>query len=248
MRRKPATRDLRFCPCVSVRATTVDEAARTVEATLSTENPVPMFDWSRYEYVDEILLSDGMTAPKSKQVPLLNSHNRSSMVHQLGSVRNVRTWMTETRGTLAFSSVHDDEFRKVIEGHSTDVSVGYTVLQREYVAEGKTKRIRGREFHGPVNLALQWRLYEVSLTPIGADEDAKLRGLDPATVRLAIERKHRQPADNAALAECLRLLAKMREREQQLLAAVVVTAVDAAEQRENAGLLRHELNRLRAGG
>ena len=165
---------------VSVRAKTVDEDNRSVEATLSTEAPVVMFDWERFEFIPEVLLSDGMQVPRSKQVPLLDSHSRISMSNQLGSVRDIHAEGAETRGTLVYSSVHEDEFTKVREGHATDVSVGYQILKREFVPEGKTKRIRGRTFEGPVNLVTKWRLSEVSQTPIGADEQAKLRGLDPA--------------------------------------------------------------------
>jgi len=107
-RRKPnaMTRVLRFRPRVAMRASTVNEEAMTVEASLSTENPVPMFDDSRYETVDEVVLADGIQFPKSRQVPLIDSHNRFSMTNQLGSMRRIHTHLTETRGMLASSSVH----------------------------------------------------------------------------------------------------------------------------------------------
>lgn len=162
------------------RASTIDEDGRTVQATLSTEQRVPMMDWERYELVDEVLLSAGMETPRGSQVPLFDSHYPRNVKNQLGSVRGAGVDGDVTTGTLAFSSVHEDEFTKVREGHTTDVSVGYVVLKRVYVPEGRTRTIRGKRFEGPVNVATKWRLREVSLTPIGADDQAKLRGLDPA--------------------------------------------------------------------
>lgn len=165
---------------VSVRAGSIDDEARSVEATLSSETPVLMFDWQRWEYVPEVLLTSGMQVPRNKQVPLLDSHDRSSMSRQLGSVRDIRKEDTASAGMLVYSSVHENEWTKVREGHATDVSVGYQVIERKYIPEGKSKTIKGRVFEGPVNLVTKWRLSEVSQTPIGADEQAKLRGFDPA--------------------------------------------------------------------
>ncbi len=136
------TRDLSFRNQVSIRAKTIDEDNRSVEAVLSTETPVLMFDWERFEFVPEVLLSSGMQVHRSKQVPLLDSHSRISMINQFGSVRDIHAEGTETRGTVVYSSVHDDEFTKVREGHATDVSVGYKILKREFVPEGKKKRIQ----------------------------------------------------------------------------------------------------------
>lgn len=167
---------------VQVRARTVNEADRTVESTLSTEARVPMFDWERYETVDEVLLSAGMDTPRSRQVPLFDSHWPRNVKNQLGSVRDARVDGDVTAGRLAFSEVHEDEWTKVREGHTTDVSVGYVVLKRVYIEAGRTRKIRGRTFEGPVNVVTKWRLLEVSLTPIGADDQAKLRGLDPSAL------------------------------------------------------------------
>ena len=174
--------DLNFRHVDSFRAATANEESRTVEATISTETPVEMYDFDRWEVVPEVLLSDGMRISASNQVPLLDSHSRHSTSMQLGSVRNVTQEGDVVRAELAFSSVNQDEFTKVREGHVTDVSVGYRVLQKKYLKPGETKRVRGKEFTGPINVVTEWRLLEVSLTPIGADEQAKLRGFDPSVL------------------------------------------------------------------
>jgi hypothetical protein len=61
-----------------LRAATINEENRTVEAVISTENPVLVFDWSRFEPVYEILLSSGRDS-NTNQVIMLDSHRRSGI-------------------------------------------------------------------------------------------------------------------------------------------------------------------------
>jgi hypothetical protein len=170
---------------IELRAKTFNEEGRTVEAVISTEQPVMMVDWERMDYVPEILLSSGVEFPKSRQIPFLDSHRRWSVTDQLGSARNITVGDGRVTATLMFSKARQGEeaLAAVRDGHVTDVSVGYEVLKRTYIEKGKTKTIGGREYAGPVNVVTKWRLREVSLTPIGADDQAKLRGLDPARCR-----------------------------------------------------------------
>jgi hypothetical protein len=176
-KREAATRDMQFRD-LQVRKSTIDVDARTIDATVSTPLPVDMPDWSRMEIVPEVLLGSGAIIPKSRQVPFLDSHNRQRVSDQLGSARDLRKDGENTVARLHFSETADAEFTKVREGHVTDVSVGYEVIERKYVAEGEQKKIRGVMYDGPVNVVTKWRVREVSLTPIGADEQAKLRGVN----------------------------------------------------------------------
>lgn len=186
---------------LEVRAKSFREDERSVEAVISTEAPVLMPDWSRGEMVPEVLLARAAEFPKSRQIPFLDSHNRSSIKDQLGSARNITVNDGNITATLMFSKAAqaEDAMAGVREGHITDVSVGYDVLKRTYIAEGQIKTISGREFTGPVNVVTKWRLREVSLTPIGADAQAKLRGLDPAAVRFSQEEFEMNPELRALL-------------------------------------------------
>ena len=60
---------------------TLDDQARTVDAVMTTETPAKVVDWERWEIVDEILILDG--AQYAKQLPLLNSHDRSGVEQAL---------------------------------------------------------------------------------------------------------------------------------------------------------------------
>jgi len=169
---------------LSVRADSVNIEGRTVETTISTETPVLMPDWERMEMIPEVLLTSGVEFPSNRQVPFLDSHNRNTNSDQFGSARSIRSEGNQVVGVLHFSKKQaaTDAFNDVMDGHATDVSAGYKVLKREFVKQGDSKVIAGRTFDGPVNVVTKWRLREVSLTPIGADDQAKLRGLDPAAV------------------------------------------------------------------
>jgi hypothetical protein len=59
---------------ITLRADSINEATRSVEAVIATENRVTVFDLRSYEPIDEVLLMSGMESPD--QVPLLASHNR----------------------------------------------------------------------------------------------------------------------------------------------------------------------------
>jgi hypothetical protein len=159
----------------TVRAESVDAEKRSVEGIVTTESPVPMFDWERGEVVPEVLLMKGAQYPK--QVPFLNAHARFSVDDQLGSARELRTDADRMLGRMFFATAHQSQFEKVREGHVTDLSAGYRILESVYIPRGETQKIDGRDFTGPVNVRTKWRLHEVSLVPIGADDQAKLRGL-----------------------------------------------------------------------
>ena len=168
---------------LTVRSSSIDIEGRSIEADISTENPVMMPDFERGEMIPEVLLSSGCELPASRQVPLLDSHQRASVKNQLGSIRNLENVDGRNVGRLHFSAAAEDEWTKVREGHVTDVSAGYEVRTKIHVKRGDTQKIQGREFTGPVNVATKWRMREGSITPIGADDMAKMRGLDPNAVR-----------------------------------------------------------------
>ena len=160
---------------LSIGPNSLNLDTRTVSAVVATENPVPMFDWQRMEVVPEVLLMNGAILPD--QVPLLDSHQWSSVKSILGSVRQLHRDGRQATGQLTFSSVASKEFTQVAEGHLTDVSIGYQVLKRTFIPNGSSQTVAGRAYAGPVNVVTSWRSLEVSLTSIGADEQAKLRGL-----------------------------------------------------------------------
>ena len=180
-------------PGVSARTTTLAAASSRSASSpdddgglrwvLTTEAPATVFDWQRYEFVDEILLMDGLVLPDNRQVPLLDAHSRWSVDDILGSVTDFRAaeagGFAALEATVRFAA--DDKSQraqqKALDGHLTDGSVGYAVTRSLWIPEGETAAVRGRVFTGPVKVSHEWHLREFSATPIGADALAKVRSL-----------------------------------------------------------------------
>lgn len=184
---KPSGFVSRFAPTAvpgarSVPAT-LDEATRSCEFVLTTEDPVEVWDWDLWDVVDEVLRMDGVVLPAIGQCPMLDSHMRYSQADQLGSFRNFAVApekgesSAHMTGRGYFSTVlaADEAFTKVREGHLTDVSVGYRVVSSVFIESGTKATVAGREYTGPLRVVTKWELLEVSICPIGADPAAKAR-------------------------------------------------------------------------
>ena len=81
---------------------TLDEKTRSVLVVAATENPVSVFDWSRMEIVDEVLLMAGAELPKNRQVVLLDSHSRFDSSSVIGSLREIRVDGDKLTGRAVF--------------------------------------------------------------------------------------------------------------------------------------------------
>lgn len=172
----------------AMRQQSADEKAFSIEAVLSTEQPVLMWDYDRWEAIDEILLASGRTVADS--VPLLDSHRTETINRVLGHVENIRTEATDTVGLMLFDSNDDDAvkaFNKYRGNHATDVSVGYVVTGYMEVKPGETVTHEGRSFTAGVRrlrIATTWKLNELSAVARGADTKAKVRGTDEPTATM----------------------------------------------------------------
>jgi hypothetical protein len=186
----PAESGLRDDPASSVvtrsfklQFDTIDDAARSVEAVIATEDPVVVFDWKRYGLVDEILRMDGLILPESKQVPLLDTHDRSSVSSVVGSTRDLRIENGKLVGRNVLSSGPDSlhAWNLIKERHLTDNSVGYEVQDSASIERGKSANINGRAYTAgaerDLRVTTKWRLKENSLCPIGSDSKAKNRAV-----------------------------------------------------------------------
>ncbi len=165
----------RKMPLTGKTPATLNEESRSVEAVMATEQPIKVFDWN-HGIIDEVLLMKGANYPD--QIPLLDNHNRWDGVEKvLGSVSQIRLEGEQMVGTVSFSRVQAgfDAYTKIAEGHLTDFSIGYLVTKAVFVPEGETQTIEGKTFEGPVKVSTQWELKELSITPLGADDQAKAR-------------------------------------------------------------------------
>lgn len=164
-----------------MRPGTVSAANRTVEAVLSTEKRTLVFDWQRWEPIEEILRAAG--AEHGGKVVLLNNHFRYSLDDVFGSIREIRVEGEQVVGVIHFSEAHGDDridraWAKVKDGHLSDVSVGYRALDFVDIEPNTTKEVGGKTYTAgrrTLRITHRWQLKEGSLVPVGADDQAKIR-------------------------------------------------------------------------
>jgi hypothetical protein len=186
------------------KPSTLDESARSVEVAMATEEPVLVFDWDNWQTVHEVLLMSGCRIPEGGRVPLLDSHSRFRVADVIGSCLDLRVETGPEGSTLAgrmvFSATPDGEtpFRKVVEGHVTDVSIGYEVAAHISLKEHESTVVDGKTFAGPMRIGTDWTLRELSLCPIGADPNAKVRAGNHTSASAAGQNKEMSMPKRAA--------------------------------------------------
>jgi len=163
-----------------LRADTLDEKTRSIEAVIATEAKVKVLDWSSFRIIEEVLLMAGCRIPKDEQVPMLDTHDRFTVQKQLGSTRKLRVEGKKLIGRNFFSASEPAEHAWTLtrEGHLKDNSVGYKVYRAVEIEPGKTKTVKGVEYTAgelPLRIATGWEIRENSVCAIGADGAAKNR-------------------------------------------------------------------------
>lgn len=150
---------------------------RSVEFILSTEEAANVWSWERWDVIREVLVAAGVKIPGNKQIPLQDSHDRSSVKKTLGSVREIRVENDQVVGRLFFARSPEavEAFEKIEDGHLDSGSVGYSADDFIWIDEGQSFAFNGKAYTGPVQLTTGWSLKEYSLVAIGADPNAKAR-------------------------------------------------------------------------
>lgn len=170
-----------------------EEGIKTIA---TSENPALVVDWERWQVVREILPMKYREAPASGKVPLLDSHNRSSIDKVKGSAKN---FITEGVNLICrtFVSASDPITRqKIEEGHIDSVSIGYKT-DKGYTVEvpkGAAVTIDGKSYRNdyedgiPLLVRTWWQEHELSLVPIGADATAKFKSAEEFVNKELIEK------------------------------------------------------------
>ncbi|HPT48296.1 MAG TPA: hypothetical protein PLM07_20630 [Candidatus Rifleibacterium sp.] len=156
---------------------TYREADNSVEFILATEEPARVWDWERFDVIREVIAADGVIVPKNGQIPLVDSHDRSTIDNILGSVREIRREGAEVIGRLYFANTDAAKraAEMIREGHLDSGSVGYEQNETQWINDGESVVYNGRSFSGPMLLTRKWSPKEFSLVAIGADPNAKAR-------------------------------------------------------------------------
>ena len=165
---------------VTLEPTTVNREARTVQAVVATDTPLPDLDRSNYTEVMGVLLMSGFQRPK-RQVPLCDTHSTWSVRDVLGSMRDMYVQGSKLVATAYFAADAESAaaFEKVADGHVTDYSVRANISKWMDIPAGKTKSVSGKSFTAPDTMPMRiyqkWAVSEVSVCAIGLDPDAVTR-------------------------------------------------------------------------
>lgn len=149
---------------------TANNDARTVDVVWTTGAQVRRSGYPT-DYIEELSLAPGAIRLDrlNAGAPLLNSHENSSVSAVIGVIE--RAWIEsgEGRATVRFSDRPDVEpiWHDVQQGILRHISVGYRVHKTERDDTGEI----------PVERAIDWEPYELSLVPIPADAGAQTRNL-----------------------------------------------------------------------
>ena len=165
---------------VEIRRETFSEKDKSVEVVIASENPVERFDEDRQEVIREILMMDGIKyRNNTKQLPIVDSHDRSTVRNVLGSVRNLRTENGALIGDASFARDEDSQiaFQKLQDGHLTDFSITATPNDITSLQRGETASFGENVIDGPADIVTNWTPTDASLVAAGADENSTVRTL-----------------------------------------------------------------------
>jgi len=150
---------------------TLDQASRSIMATVATENPVLVYDWSNGRTIQEVLIVNGAEMPA--WTPFLDSHVAYSLL-TLGSVTDYRRSGSTILGRLMFAEGEevDPIWRRVVGGHLRAVSVGGRRIEYRDIEPRQSAQVVGRRWTAgqyPLRITTKWQIRETSLVVFGAD-------------------------------------------------------------------------------
>lgn len=164
---------------VDVQRDSLNTTDQTVRVVIASENPVQRYDDSRGITVSEVLLMDGIVFRGDRtQIPIVDSHNRSTVANVLGSVRNLHVEGDELIGDASFArdARSQEAFQKMMDGHLSDFSITAAPQEVGFVERGKTYTTRsGAEVIGPADIVTRWMPTDASICATGADERSTVR-------------------------------------------------------------------------
>lgn len=161
-----------------VEVRSIDEKTRSAEFVIATQRGVDM----GYGDPEHLLMSGVDLTRYAKNPVVLDSHK---YYEGLGAVVGGAREMPRADGRFLVSRIHfadtargEDAWKLVKGGFLRTTSIGYVVTQELHVGEGEEwEDPADKEFKvkGSAIVGLKWKLYEISMAPLPADEDACLR-------------------------------------------------------------------------
>jgi hypothetical protein len=162
-----------------MRSLVIRAEGQSLRVVTATESPVMRYDESRGMTVAEVLEMDGIEMRAGQtQIPIVDSHDESTVRNIFGSLRNLSINGDEFGGVPYFASDPDSQAAeaKLRDGHLTDFSI--TAIPREVLTTERGQKYttpRGTVVDGPANIVTRWTPINASLVATGADERSTVR-------------------------------------------------------------------------
>jgi hypothetical protein len=162
---------------ISIAPESVDVESRTVDVIFATDTPTRTWRYSIGDFMESLSFDPAhiRKARLDSGLPVLDDHNRwmgSSSVRGIAESYELRNGQGVAKLRFA-KSEHDEEagkiFDKINDGILRGVSVGYRVFKYQDMNPERT----GGEL--PQYLAIDWEPTEISITPVQADANSRVR-------------------------------------------------------------------------
>jgi len=170
------------------------------DVVIATETPVRRYDDERGYVISEVLLMEGVVLRANQsQIPIVDSHDDSTVRNIFGSIRGLQVIDGELHGSPSFASDPDAQLicQRMNEGHITDFSITALPMESLFIPKGQSYTTRrGQTIEGPAIIHTRWQPHNASICATGADE--------LSTVRRSytdLERKVQRTMDEALLAQ-----------------------------------------------
>ena len=149
------------------------------DVVIATENPVRRYDEDRGYVVNEVLLMEGVVLRANQsQIPIVDSHNDTTVRNIFGSIRGLQVIDGELHGTPSFASDPDSQVicQRMNEGHITDFSITALPMESLFIPHGQSYTTqRGQTIDGPAIIHTRWQPHNASICATGADELSTVR-------------------------------------------------------------------------
>jgi len=158
----------------------VDRRVERGVVVIATETPIDRYDEKHGLYREVLLMSGVRFRGGRNQIPIVDSHDDSTVRNILGSVRNIVIDRAngELFGVESYSSTIEakDTATKIAEGHITDYSITAMPLDGIWIDRGQTYTTeRGAVIEGPAHIITAWEPHNASVCATGADVNSVVR-------------------------------------------------------------------------
>jgi hypothetical protein len=154
-------------------------AEGVTDVVIATESPVRRYDEERGYVISEVLLMEGVILRANQaQIPIVDSHDDSTVRNIFGSIRGLQVVGGELHGSPSFASDPEAQLicQRMNEGHITDFSITALPLESLFIPRGQSfTTSRGAIIEGPAVIHTRWQPHNASICATGADELSTVR-------------------------------------------------------------------------